>query len=113
MGLSWQIALSVPGDLPAAVHAIEERWTAYLGRLTDADLARDFEHTGRDGRRYRWRLLDLPTRVFGRAWYQRGQIATLVKDPGGEPEDTDYVFWNQSAVIKKPASTTSRNAKAS
>lgn len=100
-------------ELPAAVRAIEERWTAYLARLTDAELARDFEYTGRDGRRYRWRLLDLLTQVFGHAWYHRGQIATLVKDLGGEPVDTDYIFWNRPAVIEEPASTTSKGAKAS
>jgi len=88
-------------QLPAAVEAIEQRWTAYLARLTDANLAADFDYTGSDGRRYRWRLLDLLTQVFGHAWYHRGQIAMLVKDLGGEATDTDYIFWNRPTVIEE------------
>ncbi len=86
-------------ELPAAVEVIEQRWTAYLARLTDADLAADFVCTGGDGQRYCWRLLDLLTQVFGHAWYHRGQIAMLVKDLGGEAIDTDYIFWNRPTVI--------------
>ena len=87
-------------QLPAAVEAIEQRWTAYLAGLTDADLAADFVWTAKDGRRYRWRLLDLLTQVFGHAWYHRGQIAMLVKDLGGEAVDTDYIFWNRPTVME-------------
>jgi len=86
-------------QLPTLVSAIEGRWTAYLARLSDADLAADFECTGSDGNRYRWRLLDLLTQVFGHAWYHRGQIAMLVKDLGGEPVDTDYIFWDRPTVL--------------
>ncbi len=86
-------------ELPDAVKAIEDRWTAYLASLTDADIASDFTCMGSDGRRYRWRLLDLLTQVFGHAWYHRGQIALLVKDLGGEAVDTDYIFWNRPTVV--------------
>ncbi len=86
-------------ELPAALTAIEERWSEYLSRLTDADLAGDFVCTGDDARRYRWRLLDLLTQVFGHAWYHRGQIAMLVKDLGGEAVDTDYIFWSRPSII--------------
>src|SRR5262249_2760255 len=44
-------------QLAAAIEAIEQRWTTYLARLTDADLAAEVVYTGRDGRRYRWRLI--------------------------------------------------------
>ena len=47
------------------------------------------------GDRYRWPLIDLLTQLFGHAWYHRGQIALLVKDLGGEPVDTDYIFWSR------------------
>ena len=98
-------------QLPAAVEAIEKRWTAYLVRLTDADLAADFVYTGGDGRRYRWRLLDLLTQVFGHAWYHRGQIAMLVKDLGGGAVDSDYIFWNRPMVIEESGQQTPKGAK--
>jgi PhnB protein len=88
-------------ELPAAAEAVEGLWTAYLARLTDADLAADVTLTGGDGRRYRWRLADLLTQLFGHAWYHRGQIAMMVKDLGGEAVDTDYIFWNRPTAIEE------------
>lgn len=90
-------------QLSGAVNAIAERWTAYLARLTEADLTTEFSWTSADGRRYRWRLLDLLTQVFGHAWYHRGQIAMLVKDLGGDAVDTDYIFWNRPTVLEDNA----------
>jgi uncharacterized damage-inducible protein DinB len=95
---SWFPATTLE-QLPAAVDAVERRWTAYLASLTDADLAGDFTFAGGDGKRRRWKLLDLLTQVFGHAWYHRGQIASLVKDVGGQPVDTDYIFWDKPTVL--------------
>jgi uncharacterized damage-inducible protein DinB len=95
---SWFPTMSLE-QLPAAVEEIEQRWTRYLSGLTDADLAGDFTCTNDEGRRFRWRILDLLTQVFGHAWYHRGQIAMLVKDLGGEAVDTDYIFWNRPTPI--------------
>lgn len=81
--------------LPALVADIEASWAAYLAALTDESILRAFEWQSADGRRWRWPLVELLTQVFGHAWYHRGQIATLVKDLGGEPVDTDYIFWNR------------------
>ena len=90
-------------QLPALVEAVEQRWTAYLGNLADADLMADLTYTGGDGKRYRWRLLDLLTQVFGHGWYHRGQIAMLVNDLGGEAVDTDFIFWNRPTLIEDVA----------
>ena len=98
-------------QLPAAVEAIEQRWTAYLARLTDSDLTADFVYTGSDDRRYRWRLLDLLTQVFGHAWYHRGQIAMLVKDLGGDVVDTDYIFWNRPMLMEDSDQQLPKGAK--
>jgi uncharacterized damage-inducible protein DinB len=87
-------------QLPAALQAIERRWTDYLARLSEADVTSDFTGTGPDGKRYRWPLVDLLTQVFGHAWYHRGQIAMLVKDLGGEAVDTDYIFWDRPTLVE-------------
>src|SRR5215208_175102 len=42
---------SALADLPAMVADTEAAWVAYLGRLTDADLAREVEWQFPDGRR--------------------------------------------------------------
>jgi len=87
-------------QLPAAIHAIECRWTEYLEQLSDADLEAEFTYAGSDGNQYRWRLLDLLTQVFGHAWYHRGQIAMLVKDLGGITVDTDFIFWDRPRRVQ-------------
>lgn len=86
-------------QLPAMVADVERRWTSYLSGLTDADLHKEFEATSDTGKRFRWPIVDLLTQVFGHAWYHRGQIAMLVKDLGGEPVDTDYIFWDRPTVV--------------
>jgi uncharacterized damage-inducible protein DinB len=80
-------------DLAPRLKAIEEAWTAYLAKLDDTSILREFEFTATNGDRWRWNVLDLLTQVFGHAWYHRGQIATIVKDLGGKAVDTDYIYW--------------------
>lgn len=84
-------------QLPAAVAQIEQRWTAYLAKLTDADVLAECDLTAEDGSRWRWKLIDLLTQLFGHAWYHRGQIATLVGSGGGgvggKTVNTDFIFW--------------------
>lgn len=80
-------------QLPAAVAQIEQRWTAYLANLTEADVLAECDLTAEDGSRWRWKLLDLLTQLFGHAWYHRGQIATLVASAGGKTVNTDFIFW--------------------
>ncbi len=80
-------------SLSPYLHSIEGGWTAYLAGIGEAELLSEFEFTSSEGTRWRWNVMDLLTQVFGHAWYHRGQIALLVKDLGGKPVDTDYVFW--------------------
>jgi uncharacterized damage-inducible protein DinB len=82
-------------DLPAQVAATEEAWVQYLRGLDDTDLAREFEYSASDGKRYRWNLEGVLTQTFGHAWYHRGQIAQLVALLGGKAVDTDYVFFSK------------------
>lgn len=88
-------------ELPAAIEAVEKRWTGYLANLSDDDLAADFTWRRDDGQHCRWRLLDLLTQVFGHAWYHRGQIAMLVSDLGGEAIDTDFIFWDRPTLVPR------------
>ena len=95
-GLFPQATLS---ELPRLVADTETAWVAYLSKLDDAELAREFEYKTDDGRRFRWDVESLLTQVFGHAWYHRGQIAQLVALLGGKAVDTDYVFWSKPTQI--------------
>ncbi len=85
-------------ELPAVTADVEQRWVSYLAGLTEEAVLAEVAWTGHDGKRRRWPLIDLLTQVFGHAWYHRGQIATLVKDLGGQPIDADYIFWNRPTL---------------
>jgi uncharacterized damage-inducible protein DinB len=80
-------------ELPDLLRTVQESWSAYLGRLTDEELERTFEYQSLDAGRFRSRVEDILTQLFGHSCYHRGQIATLVRAAGGEPAVTDFVFW--------------------
>lgn len=80
-------------DLANTLRAVQEQWSAYFGRLDDAELARMFEYKSLDAGWFRSRVEDILTQLFGHSWYHRGQIATLVRAAGGEPAVTDFVYW--------------------
>src|SRR5579884_136880 len=71
----------------------QEAWTTYFKKLDDAELARAFEYQSLDGGRFRNTVQDILTQLFGHSWYHRGQIASLIREAGGEPAATDFVFW--------------------
>ncbi len=87
-------------ELPQVTADVERRWVHYLAGLSESQVLADVEWMGYDGKRRRWPLMDLLTQIFGHAWYHRGQIATLVKDLGGQPIDADYIFWNRPTIVE-------------
>jgi uncharacterized damage-inducible protein DinB len=85
-------------DVAADLRDVQDRWAAYLGGLTDADIDRVFEYQAIDGGRFRNRIEDILTQLYGHSLYHRGQIAMLVRQAGGEPAATDFVYWCREAV---------------
>jgi len=73
--------------------AIEPRWTEYLARLDDSQLAQDFEFSETNGEVFRLPLGVQIEQLAGHAAYHRGQIVLLVDQLGGEVVDTDYADW--------------------
>lgn len=85
-------------ELPALLSKMEADWLNYLGRLDDSELDRTFEYQSYEGPRFRGRVEDILTQLFGHSWYHRGQIAALVRMMGGEPAATDFIFWSREPV---------------
>ena len=73
--------------------AVEPRWTDYLARLDDTQMAQDFEFTESNGETFRLSLGVQIEQLAGHAAYHRGQITLLVDQLGGEVIDTDYADW--------------------
>lgn len=89
-------------DLSSQVASMHEAWTAYLAALGPSELDRVFEYESLEGDRYRNRVEDILTQLFGHSWYHRGQIAVLVRSLGGEPAVTDFVYWTRETLPPRP-----------
>ena len=80
-------------DVAAEWEAAAAGWEAYLGGVTDADLAKEFEYRSFDGGRFRNAVEDVLAQLFGHSSYHRGQVAVLVRAAGGTPAVTDLIYW--------------------
>jgi uncharacterized damage-inducible protein DinB len=94
--------LSEMADRLDSMHA---EWSAYLERLDDADLARVFAYRSWEGDWYQGTVEDVLTQMFGHSWYHRGQIASLVRQAGGQPAATDFIFWSREPIAPPAAPT--------
>src|SRR5436853_1401896 len=89
------VALDTVKAMAEEMHAA---WSAYFERLDEVELARIFEYRALDGPRFRNSIEDILTQLFGHSWYHRGQIAMLLRQAGGEPAVTDFVFWSREFI---------------
>ena len=88
-------------DLPAVTadwQTIRADWERFLDGLTDADLGRAFEYDGLFGGRFRSRVGDVLPHLFSHAAYHRGQIALLVRQAGGTPALTDFIYADRETL---------------
>jgi len=89
------VALDTVKAMAEEMHAA---WSAYFEQLDDAELERVFEYRALDGPRYRNRVEEILTQLFGHSWYHRGQIALLLRQVGGVPAVTDLVYWSREPI---------------
>jgi uncharacterized damage-inducible protein DinB len=87
-----------PAEVAADLEAICKEWAAYLSRLNEEELSRSLEYRALDGGRFRNRIEEVLTQLYGHSLYHRGQIAMLVKQAGGKPAMTDFVYWCREKV---------------
>ncbi len=85
-------------ELPSQLSQMETKWSEYLQRLNDDDLAHVFEYQSYEGPHFRNSVEDILTQMFGHSWYHRGQIAQLIRSLGAQPAVTDLVFWSREPV---------------
>ena len=78
---------------------VQKLWSEYLAGLSGPDLDRLVEYQSLDAGRFRNRLDEILTQLFGHSWYHRGQIASLVRAAGGEPAATDYIYWCRQPLL--------------
>jgi len=91
---------AILGDVAKELGAVQERWSNYLSKITDAEIGRTFKYQSLDAGRFRNTIDDILTQLFGHSSYHRGQIAMLIRAAGGEPAVTDFVYWCREPVAK-------------
>lgn len=85
-------------SVEARLRDMHEEWSDYLAALDETELSRVFDYRSFEGQRFRNVVEDLLTQLFGHSWYHRGQVASIVRDLGGVPAVTDYLFWVREPV---------------
>ena len=78
--------------------AVCDDWDRFLADLTDDGFSRAFEYSGLFGGRFRSRVGDVLPHLFAHSAYHRGQIALLVKQAGGTPALTDFIYSNRETL---------------
>ncbi len=77
---------------------INDAWRPFIDGLTDAQVRQTFDYESIEGDKFRSRVEDILTQLFGHGWYHRGQIASLVKKAGGTPATTDWIYATREQI---------------
>ncbi|MEM9166549.1 MAG: DinB family protein [Planctomycetota bacterium] len=81
------------GEVEAMTAEADTAWAGYGDELTEAELARVAEFSSTAGRPYRATVADIITHVVNHASYHRGQVAMLIRQAGGTPAVSDFIFY--------------------
>jgi len=68
-------------------------WIAHLGRIDDETLEATIHYKNLAGAPFENRLKDLVTHVLNHGTHHRAQISTLIRQGGGTPPGTDYIYY--------------------
>lgn len=85
-------------DAERRLRIINDAWRRWLSELIEARLRHDLIYTSTEGTRWKSRIEDVLTQLYGHGHYHRGQIAMLVRQAGGEPATTDWIFTHRDRV---------------
>jgi uncharacterized damage-inducible protein DinB len=77
---------------------VQELWSRHLASVDEKELARVFNYQSYDGGHFQNSVEEIFTQLFGHSWYHRGQIAMLVRQAGGQPAATDFVYWCRQPI---------------
>jgi uncharacterized damage-inducible protein DinB len=70
---------------------LAQSWKGYVGRMSEADLARTCDYTNTKGERWSSGTEDILMHVILHSAYHRGQIASDLRAAGFTPAYTDFI----------------------
>lgn len=74
-----------------------DRFSAFLGRCTDSDLAGAIHYRNLHGDPFDTPLRDILTHLYTHGVHHRGQVLATVRAEGGEPLTLDYIAYQRHA----------------
>ena len=80
----------IPQSIP-----ITAEWINLLESFKENDFERRIEYTNTKGEKFFNTVKDIIVQVINHSTYHRAQIAQLVRQSGGEPAKTDYIFYQR------------------
>ena len=82
-----------PDELLPAMEEIHQRWVALLDGFADQKLDDNLVYRTTQGVPFETPIRDVLTHVLMHGAYHRGQVAAAVREAGGKPAMTDYVYY--------------------
>ena len=70
-------------------------WINFIEGLHEIDFEKRVEYLNTKGERFSNTIKDIIIQVINHTTYHRAQIALLVRQSGGEPAKTDYIFYQR------------------
>jgi len=91
-------AIGVWGETPlegcaAKLEELDAELRSFVDGLDESGLERRVTYHNTQGREFHNSVLDILTHLSLHSHYHRGQIAARVREAGGEPAQTDYIFY--------------------
>jgi uncharacterized damage-inducible protein DinB len=80
--------------LPKSIPVTAE-WINFLEGLHENDFEKRIKYTNTKGNDFTNTIKDVIVQVLNHSTYHRAQIALLIRQAGGEPAKTDYIFYQR------------------
>lgn len=82
-----------PEEARLAIEEIHQRWLTLLDQFNEEKLDQDLVYRTTQGAPFETPIRDVLTHLLMHAAYHRGQVAAAVREAGGKPATTDYVYY--------------------
>lgn len=82
-----------PDEARLAIEEIHQCWLALLDQFNEEKLDQNLAYRTTQGVPSETPIRDVLTHVLMHAAYHRGQVAAAVREAGGMPATTDYVYY--------------------
>jgi uncharacterized damage-inducible protein DinB len=90
-------------DLLTELEVMERDWSGYFQRLDESEIDGVLVYERNESEWFRCVIADVLIHLYGHSLYHRGQIASLVRAAGGQPAETDFIYWSRESISSPPS----------